>query len=132
MKQIVENYIIRDVHRNVHYEVVKWRRITSDNKWIWNYYIFLEKSKVKPEIWDKIWFPKSESYTRNKILKKIPFHYGITYYHRNFDIELLKIGCDYNHLWDENTVICEDFVIEDAKETIDYIVDNFIVKETEK
>ena len=39
------------------------------------------------------------------ILNKLPFHGGITFYeemhHKELDKTFVKVGCDYQHLWDD-------------------------------
>ncbi len=103
----------------------------------WTYYIFLWLDRIPKEnnpdsYWikpDKKPLVKSHvisvsyDYMRNKAINDIDFHYGCTYYSKEAGHEggskLIKIGCDYQHYWDEGRTYVIDEITCDVKNSID-------------
>lgn len=99
--------------------------------WYTSYFIVL-KRKVSPEVWEKILlFPVSSEHYKNAhfdyftgITGDIEFHGGITYYDQLYSVELnevygIKLGCDYNHYWDENKEYNLEEIFQDIKNSVD-------------
>lgn len=63
------------------------------------------------------------NYYDHEIISSIDFHSGITWYSKElgFDGEnkVIKIGCDYMHLWDEGKIYYVEEVERDAKTAIE-------------
>lgn len=61
------------------------------------------------------------------------WHGGVTYYEKwaGFDgaMRCVKIGCDYNHLWDEGLSYHENDVASDARRTIDELISTGLLEE---
>jgi hypothetical protein len=122
-------------------EIVHWNFETPDpntspeGKGVWNYYLFIRESQVTPEFFTKIWLtpdrvrfaPDSPEHLNYKyydsILNGLDLHGGITFYDRlgqEVGHRCVKVGCDYNHLWDRDRGFCsESTVIYDAMKSVD-------------
>lgn len=130
----------RDRYRGINFEVVKWIYQKSEgyrSDAIWNYYLFLNDRDLTEDSFNKIWL-EGKPY---KIIESSPFRYmydysalecgefhgGITFYEKQIvadcNIKCVKIGCDYNHIWDEECYYSEHEVIADAKNSIDKLLE---------
>jgi len=129
--------VYRGTHKGVNWEINHIER--SYGEW-WTYYIFLRKDRMKPEEF-KLFNAPLETYDlggkKRKIYgySKIPdidLHCGCTFYEKNKDDDLgyfyLKIGCDYNHIWDEEKGYCLEDIIADVKKSIDNFLSRFSYK----
>lgn len=99
----------------------------------WTYYVFLNlENFADRELAESLWlegqtderFPKRKyyDYYRNAFLTDLEFHGGITWYSKRFnssDQRIIKIGCDYGHLWDEGKYYTQYMVLRDVQATID-------------
>lgn len=97
----------------VPYEIRRWE---CGGEKIWNYYLFLIEEQM-PDVFPSLWLDGkrmmiNEKPTRhilyeyeNTLIADLEWHCGCTYYEKvgGFDgaQRVLKVGCDYNHLWDE-------------------------------
>lgn len=106
----------------------------------WCYYVYLHESKCTnfSELWleDKLVkiTPESEGwitheYNEEPLLCNIEMHGGITYYAKHNYLEgyrCVEIGCDYNHLWDQERGYQPDIeeVLNDACNTVDWLYEN--------
>ncbi len=101
----------------------------SDN---WTYYLYIHLNKIpKENNPDSFWLKgKADergrvfyNYYENDAIMDIEFHGGCTWYskERGFDGEnkVIKIGCDYQHLWDEGIYYYIEWVQKDVMDTID-------------
>ncbi len=103
----------------------------------WQYYIYLnaDNSIFPPETMIKE--------VSDKCNDAGEFHCGVTYCERikhqhcddpkerwQKDFSFFKVGCDYNHYWDEGHYYDLDSVLNDAKNTIKKLKENKIIKET--
>lgn len=128
------------VYRGVNFEIV--RHVVNPEyrpQGIWNYYITLHKDRFVNQTDTKRFFLKIKK-TPNVIIKKHDYYYsynnsevplemhgGITYYaytpinHRNtgWIKNIVKIGCDYSHYWDEGNHQDEKRLEYDVKKCID-------------
>jgi hypothetical protein len=76
----------------------------------WNYYVYIPEYIVND--FDSLWLPVDSDYYSLSIAQA-DWHGGITYYEKfNSDSKqhrYIKVGCDYNHIFDEGqTYIFED------------------------
>lgn len=65
---------------------------------------------------------KSPDYYSHPIISAIEFHHGITYYSkelRDDESRLIKLGCDYQHYWDEGKDYDEIEIRSDICRSID-------------
>lgn len=104
---------------------------------LWNYYVTIRREQI-PTGFDKLIGEKitsivastgrESSYWREASVD-ISMHWGITFYEPTFndkgEVIAVKIGCDYNHLYDEGRSYNENYLLADAKNTIDEIIDLF-------
>lgn len=133
-----ENEIYKGKHKGVDFEIVKFpNTFTSKRNFNWCHYIFINLSKIpqenKPEM---LWLKGYKDniggkriyyeYYDNEILSRIEFHGGITFYEKisGFDggDKIIKVGCDYQHSWDEN----KEYDLEYIKEMVEETIESFL------
>lgn len=100
----------------------------------WTYYIYLWLDKIpKENNPDSYWIKPdkkpifkhgvSYDYMSHEAINGIDFHHGCTYYSKEAGHEggrkIIKIGCDYQHYWDEGRQYVFDEIVNDVKITID-------------
>ena len=135
-------------HANLFIEIVHWGVDSMNNgKGVWNYYVTIPERLVKPEVFAKLWLDDKEerfsekglSYITNDYMSQpfadVDWHYGITYYEKCGQVvgyRMVKLGCDYNHLWDEETGHPDilDSVLMDAKQTAEQLAKMYEPSET--
>lgn len=109
-KQVRHSFLF--THKDVLVEIVFF--INSENKNpIYNFYIHIERDKVDDSIWRYVTNVNVCSCYGKKYLnyfelnEKIIMPGGITFYGKILndfnEIFVVKIGCDYNHLWDHES-----------------------------
>ncbi len=125
------------IYKGVRFEISKHKNY--DKKDCWCHYIILAiDSQMSPENADQFWLkPRYHKYSESgvehtfydyyeSIIGKISFHGGCTWYSKESNEDekrrQVKIGCDYNHLWDEGKCYNVDYVYEQVKETIDSLI----------
>ena len=126
-------------YRNVKFEIIKTPEnsdyFNNQRDFRWCHYIYLNIDKVIPnkELANKFWLLPKEMDKRsgNRIyynydvypIKGIVFHGGCTWYSKEQGFDgsdrIIKIGCDYQHLWDVGKFWDLDYVLNEVKETID-------------
>jgi hypothetical protein len=106
---------------------------------IWCYYLLLDERMFKPKDWRKIWFKSKMTefglYFDYYSFPDVDFHGGITFYEQGNTyerksgkkIKTIKVGCDYNHLWDSEVgyPACYETVLDDAKHSVDKLIEYF-------
>lgn len=104
----------------------------SEDKKRWNFYLYLRQPQFNAGVWDEMWLEGRKSsfsdyivydYECAAYLSGINFHCGITFYekqggHDGKD-QVLKIGCDYSHLYDEGLTYTTETVLQDVINAID-------------
>jgi hypothetical protein len=137
MKNIEKVIVYHGTHKGVSWDINHIER--SYAQW-WTYYIYLDKKKMLPEEFKLFNAPLKHTEFGGKIKShydyyKIPdidLHCGITFYEKNRDIFLehfiLKIGCDYNHYWDEGKQYQLEDIIMDVKNSVDSFLSRFSYK----
>jgi hypothetical protein len=114
-------------YRGIDFEINNFKR---DNN-CWTHYIFLHLDRI-PEKYDpgSFWLKGAKKrsmimydYYDHPIIGKIKFHGGITWYSKEngFDNspKVIKVGCDYQHAWDEGKLYGLEYVKNEVIETID-------------
>jgi hypothetical protein len=104
----------RDTYLDLAFEIKHHSLEQNNGKGIWNYYVVIPDTALSPEDFAKLWLDPEGSYTATYELTyyltdKLPiakcaWHGGITFYekiiHPDTKFRAVKIGCDYNHLFD--------------------------------
>ena len=104
----------------------------------WTHYIHLSLDQIPEESREKFWLPpKLEAMSVSKrkyvwydyydyydsIISSLEFHGGCTFYEKTSGVDdaprSVKIGCDYQHLWDDGQYYSIGYVIGEIKQTID-------------
>lgn len=97
----------------------------------WTYYIYLRPDRFEDaELGRSVWLRakplarterKHFDYYRNEFLSSLEFHGGITYYSQEIvgGVRAIRVGCDYQHLWDDGRTYRLDDLVRDAKATVD-------------
>lgn len=151
MKPTLEQYQMRncnsswfDTHLGIQYEITHHSISEYNEQGIWCYYVHLIKENFQNiEDFNSLDLPilyhenKTDNfkYFYDYFSMDLDFHGGITHYskkHRfigktgEYDYSL-KIGCDYNHLWDQESNFYEGYhhIVSDAKRTIDDIASKY-------
>jgi len=97
----------------------------------WTYYLLINLNRVaSSEVSKSLWIEPSKDYKDRVFyrysdvdeINNIDFHGGCTFYSKvsGFDgsDKVVKIGCDYQHLWDEGIIYSYDDVLNDVKNSI--------------
>ena len=123
------------VYRNVYFEIVNWKRTKEDSE-IWNFYLYITKNKLTEK--GKQMFREAEKLTKwgrynHRYLDDLfDIHGGITYMSIElYPNKIYKLGCDYNHLYDDTTDWDFDVILEDVKHSIDRFLKSGCYKEVE-
>jgi hypothetical protein len=108
-----------------------------DENYKFTYYISLDLERFQDkEFADSLWLTATETgigkqkrykYSDIDFFNEIHFHGGITWYSKLFslnDDRIIKIGCDYNHSFDQWNFYDLDDVLNDVRKTIDDIHEN--------
>lgn len=122
-------------YRGVRFEIKETDHIdsfTKQPKKSWCHYIILNlDEQLEKEVADKFWlepqqnpFMKGPSYSYNEgLVGELEFHGGCTYYSKESKVDdtrrIVKIGCDYQHLWDEGMRYTVESVYLEVKQTIE-------------
>ena len=100
-------------HLGVPYEIRHWHYSNGEPQW--NYYLFISEKQI-PEVFPALWLNGKPIDTGSKskrifydysntMLVNLDWHCGCTYYDKisGFDGQpkVIKVGCDYSHLYDE-------------------------------
>lgn len=136
-------------YKGLHFEITHWGvdcpHPRNNGKGCWNYYILLHEHRVAN--FSDLWFPNSlvrwseksperclvDDYYKSP-LADVFWHGGVTFWESDNDAfpghRRMKVGCDYNHLWNEENYHPENLqtLLFDAKETIDQLLDSGLVK----
>lgn len=121
--------IWQGIYKNIIYEIFGTKsdkRLSRFNNF-WTYYVYLLINDI-PEKYnpESFWLEFKNGlydYYNHPLLSQIDFHGGISYYKKEIcqDNQAIKIGCDYQHLWDMNASYTLSMIDADAKKTIDSI-----------
>ncbi len=84
-------------------------------------YLYLVIAAIPVESKPESFLIGNFEYSKHPILREIDFHGGITWYSKEFDNKVIRVGCDYNHYWDEGKIYYADELVDDAKIAIDSV-----------
>lgn len=104
-----------------------------DKKEGWTFYLYLRELQFEAEDFAKLWLAPviDDSYGKKRIhynymssiIEDIDWHCGCTFYDKlggiDGDKRAVKVGCDYQHYWDEGHYYNEHILEQDAKNAID-------------
>jgi len=119
-------------HENVRYEINRMEREDLDGnpmEW-WTFYLIIPLMQLPENVRERFWLePVYDGlrayyrYYEEEYIASLDWHIGCTYYEKikGVDIQrrIVKIGCDYEHYWDEGHYYSLEYVEKEAKECID-------------
>jgi len=133
--------VFSDTYLNINYEIVKrppYQDLTylfNNDEYLWSHYIYINIDQQIPnkELADSFWLKPemNNGYSKSWVvynyfvypIDQLIFHGGCTHYSKISNIDALyrvvKIGCDYQHLWDKDRYYNLDYIINQCKYTID-------------
>ena len=107
-----------------------------EDKW-WTYYLHLIRNRMQSDDFElfnvrargnsinsKLYYPTE------KIDSLLDFHGGCTYCEKEKGLRhnLIKVGCDYHHSWDEENEYRLDDIVYDVKKIIDEFLEKYSYK----
>lgn len=119
-------------YRNIVFEIAK-NYISNTTRYWGTYYICIDIHKIPEKynpnsFWlENIYDDKTKysfyDYDKHEKLSSIYFYSGITFYSKIYvrpeTFKRIKVGCDFNHLWDEETNYTYDDISKNVIKTID-------------
>lgn len=129
-KDLSKKLIWSGTYKSINFEIVNWSYkdpFMDEMKQIWNFYLILPIDMFPEKLHKEIWLPSRVTeygsvmygYYNSNILSSIDFYGGITYYEKvnGYDggKKVIKVGCDYNHAWDQDCYYDIKDIIEDTK-----------------
>lgn len=130
-----EKKVWSSLYKDTLIEIVNWKSkkllLDIDNLVdadCWNYYVYLYESRL--ENFDALWLEPTNQYSwgagydyYSLPIYNIFWHGGITYYEKlNNDAigkRMIKVGCDYSHLFDLDQTYELPDIVSDAIQTVD-------------
>lgn len=120
-------------HRGIQFEIQNFKLSDRDG---WTFYIYLREPQFKPEDFNKFWLePHYDDKQRvhyeysSSVLADLDWHCGITFYEKycgpDHKIRCVKVGCDYQHYWDDGHSYSETYLEYDVKRCIDSVYEKF-------
>ena len=120
-------------HRGITFEIQNFKTGGTPSfpeKYCWTFYLFLNMKQIPDNMRDAFWLaPKSDDKGRisydyyESIISDLDWHCGITWYSKisglDGDTEIVKIGCDYQHYWDEGRNYDVEYVRREAVQCIE-------------
>ncbi len=120
-------------YRGVSFEIKRFttKDLDGNEKYGWTHYIFIRLDRIpNKEVANSFWLEskdlfstKTYDYFNSKWVDSIDFHGGCTWYSKESGFDgaekIVKIGCDYQHSWDEGQTYSEWYVSQQVKETIE-------------
>lgn len=124
-------------YRGINYEINNFHIGTMPS---WTHYIILHiDDQLSEKSREKFWLtPRYTSFSEggvehlsydywDSIIADIEFHGGCTWYSKESSVDAkrrsVKIGCDYQHIWDEGMQYDLDYVYNEVKKTIDSLIE---------
>jgi len=117
-----------DEYKGIGFEIQKFTLCDKD---AWAFYLYIPLDALPEDIRERFWLPPQKNDTSRRIhydyyaeslISDIEWHCGCTYYEKfgmDGEPRAVKIGCDYQHYWDEGHTYSVDYVEMDAKRAID-------------
>jgi len=133
--ELKKSEIWRGKYKGVGFEICKWQTIdylrNNEKKDVWSFYLFIVIKSIPTERQGQFWLEGKKSEGHDWVsydyyghtVGEIEFHCGCTYYEKasGFDNadKIIKVGCDYNHYWDEGHVYNLEDVHKEVEDAID-------------
>jgi hypothetical protein len=124
--------VFEDIHRGVFFEIRKWK---LGDMTCWNYYLNIKAKQLSEETLKEatLHSDPTSSYPRcdyeNGIFADLDWHGGITFYEKIYDsegrLEGFKVGCDYQHYFDQKRNYTYDMILDDCFHSIDKLWEKF-------
>jgi len=131
MERIEAINIWRGTYRGVPFEVNNFS-LGGDPKWTFYLHIYLDQmpEDIRERFWlepdppmeefkNRVFYP----YNYEPLINDLAWHHGCTFYEKIMGFDgarrVVKIGCDYNHLWDQERTYTLEAVSSDARRCID-------------
>jgi len=127
-----------DRYKGIGYEIAK------PESFPWAYYLYINLDKIEDaDVGDSLWLESEKTgdgfpfYDYNTdFFQRLELHCGITFYSKSLVIardkpenRIIKIGCDYGHIWDERSRYNEHSIEVEARNSIDILVSIIKFKE---
>ena len=115
-------------------EIIHWGEdepLMNHGRGIWNHYVYIYEANLPKVMFESIWLPDqpntmlgsgrkyvSHDYYGCHPLNEPDWHGGITFYAKHGQLEgtrCVQVGCDYNHLHDEEHTWTLEQVLQDAE-----------------
>ena len=124
--------VFEDIHRGVFFEIRKWK---LEEMTCWNYYLNIKAKQLSEEILKEaiLRSDPTDVHPRydyeNGIFSDLGWHGGITFYEKVYDsegqLEGFKVGCDYQHFFDQKHCYTYDMILDDCFHSIDKLWEKF-------
>jgi hypothetical protein len=139
--ELSKRVVYNGTYRGVSFEIINWQieGYIYGNKDCWNFYLYIGLGRIpNSELAETLWLePKPNDllkhatydYYNCKLINDIEFQGGCTYYSKEGNVDTpkenrtVKIGCDYQHIWNEGHSYTLDDIIRDTKAAIDSFKD---------
>lgn len=134
-EKLKQRIVYSGVHAGVTVEIINWSFGPDEPLDKWSYYLFLELDKIEDkELVEILWLPEQQmqitptspvrvsyDYYSNSFLCSLEMHGGITFYDKVMwnTKRVAKVGCDFLHLYDNQTGWTVDLVLADLVKCID-------------
>lgn len=117
-----------DEYKGISFEIHKFKLGEKD---AWAFYLYIPLDAVPENIRERFWLaPQKDETSRHihydyldePLINNIEWHCGCTYYEKyghDGEPRCVKIGCDYQHYWDEGHTYEVDYLVFEAKKAID-------------
>jgi len=123
-------------YRNVNFSIKQFEPLGSPgNEYSWAHYIHLNLDKqirdksIADSFWLKAKYDEEKRVSHNyhvSPISDIEFHGGCTYYSKESSTDdldrVIKIGCDYQHSWDDHRDYSINYIKNQVRETIDSLL----------
>jgi len=114
-------------YRGINFEI---QNFGIGGKECWTFYFYLSSLQLDPKDFKKFWIPPTYDEKNrvhynymDSIVNSIDFHCGCTYYEKeggpDSKVKYVKIGCDYQHLYDDDHSYNEIIIEKDCHGAID-------------
>lgn len=124
--------IFEDIHKGVFFEIRKWQ---LGDMTCWNYYLNIKAKQLSDETLKEaiLHCDPTDDYPtcdyESGIFSDLDWHGGITFYEKIYDgegkLEGFKVGCDYQHFFDQKNQYTFEMIFDDCSRSIDKLWDKF-------
>jgi hypothetical protein len=130
MKEIREKRVWNMEYRGIQIEAQKFS-IGEYKPECWTFYLYIALDCLPESVREKFWLKPIRyekwrihyDYWAEPLISDLEWHSGCTWYSKECGFDdsprSIKIGCDYQHYWDEGHSYDESIVLGDAKACVD-------------